>query len=87
MSYAGNFQRHSIQINDNRLRLIREVFQGIKYIKLSGAEERYKADIQNVRRSQEAKQAGWMWCMNLFIDVNQAVPLLMPVATFVLYGM
>jgi hypothetical protein len=82
----SKYQSEAMEINDSRLSLIREVFQGIKYIKLTATEERYKTDIQTIRGNQEKKIFGVLMSVNLFFVFNQIAPLLMPVATFVLYG-
>jgi ABC-type multidrug transport system fused ATPase/permease subunit len=82
----SRFQAQSIKINDTRLKLIREIFSSIKYLKLKSLEPYFQSQITSVRSSQLVQIQGQLWSINIFIVIVQSIPMLMPVVTLITYA-
>ncbi|KAJ3311291.1 hypothetical protein HDU76_003158 [Blyttiomyces sp. JEL0837] len=74
------------QVGDDRVKLLREIFQGIKYIKLRGSEGFFKEQVGEVR-GRQIKALFWIFGFSCGFGVLlAAVPLVLPIATFSVYG-
>ncbi|KAJ3295930.1 Multidrug resistance-associated protein 1, partial [Blyttiomyces sp. JEL0837] len=75
-----------MKIGDERLKILREIFQGIKYIKLRGTEEEMKSNVHKVRGRQVKALFGVFIAISIFGVLLIGVPTFMPIATFIFYG-
>ncbi|KAJ3248738.1 hypothetical protein HDU78_010185 [Chytriomyces hyalinus] len=87
LHYSTPSQRDLLANGDNRLGLIRECFQAIKTIKLRGAEEHFKATIEDAR----SRQLNSLVVYNVFIGavfaILSVIPTLIPMSSFIFYAL
>ncbi|KAJ3226413.1 Multidrug resistance-associated protein 1 [Chytriomyces hyalinus] len=75
-----------IQASDSRVKLIREVLDGIKLLKIRSMEHEFMAEIGRVRARQIHWLERFLYGIVSFVVIGQLATYLMPVASFSLYA-
>ncbi|KAJ3195070.1 hypothetical protein HK101_001204 [Irineochytrium annulatum] len=86
VTVLSTFEGAILKTGDQRLKKIREVFQGVRVIKLRGAEGIYEEFLGKARDLQLKAIRGFLYCMSGFGIILSIAPIAMPTATFLIYA-
>ncbi|KAH7890193.1 P-loop containing nucleoside triphosphate hydrolase protein [Phlebopus sp. FC_14] len=75
-----------MRLGDRRLKSLREVFDGIRVVKINGLEEHYLTKLQGIRDQQLYWLRRFNSGVTAFVIVGQIANTLMPIAAFSLFG-
>ncbi|KAI8809085.1 P-loop containing nucleoside triphosphate hydrolase protein [Cladochytrium replicatum] len=81
----GNFERAVLAASDKRLKLIRELLYAIKVIKYRAWEELFEKKVDALRNEQLSYLRKNNLALIVFICLGQITPIVMPIASFVVY--
>lgn len=79
-------RKASIGITDRRVKLMNEILQGIKGVKLYAWEKPFAEAVEKERTEEVKKIAGTIWIRSAFMAIMMAIPIVIGVITFAFFS-
>lgn len=85
MSAQVKLRRQSVGIADRRVKLMNEILQGIKAVKMYAWEDPFAKEVQKERSMEIKKLGSSAWLRSGFLAIMMAIPVVIGVITFSFY--
>jgi len=86
MRVLSRLRKQAVGISDQRIKLVNEVLQGVKAVKLYAWETPFSAEIEEKRDEELRNFRKTIWVNSIFTSVMHAIPVVITVITFSFYA-